>query len=609
MKQIEEPVVSVTPGKDKKMKKRSIKWLILLVVPGVLFACSATQSVSRQGNNKAVEAEVDAKEFQLEEKKQMEFEYLFVEALKEKALGNHQQAIQLLSGCLEIDPNSSAAMYELAGIHAGNNDFTSALLLLEKAISLNPGNKWYNLLLAQVYQQTRRFDEAAGIYDRLLEQEPENLEYMYMKAVLLSNAGKPDDALEAYNQLEKKAGMNEQISVAKQQLLVEMGEVDKAFQEIEKLIESNPQEPKYYGLMADLYQSQGDSVRALRYYKKIQEIDPDNGFVYFSLANHYLQNGNIEQSFEETKKGFRSREVDVQTKIQLYMMLTSNPASSGITPGQEEELTEILQEVHPEEYLVYTVRAENLLKKGLTEEAREEILRALQLEKNDYLLWERLLFIDNDLQDWQGLREHSREAMELFPNQPQVYFLNAIACVQLEKYEETIDLVDEGMLYVVENKAMEGQFLMLKGEALYKQGKMDEAFKVFDESVELDPNNHIALNNYAYYLSLAGKNLDQAERMSGKVIERFPDNITYLDTYAWVLFKKGEYKLARFYMESALKNGGDENPTLLEHFGDILFKLGDSAEAVKYWKKAWDLGEGSEVLKRKIAEQNYLEEE
>lgn len=587
---------------------RLTKGLLLLLLSGLLFACSGPKTVVQQEQAVPDEVAVDEDELRMEEQKQMEFEYLFVEAMKEKALGNNQRAIQLLSGCLEIDPNSSAAMYELATIHAGNNDFTSASLLLEKAVGLNPENKWYNLLLAQIYQQTRRFSQAAELYGQLAKKEPENLEYLFMEAVMLSNGGLVDEAVDAYNRLEEKVGVNEQISVAKQQLYVQDGQVDKAFGEIAKLIESNPLEPKYYGLMADLHQSQGDSVRALEYYRKIQEVDPENGFVHFSLANYYLQNGDLSRSFEETKEGFRSDEVDLHTKLQLYMMLTSNPEKSGIKPEQEEQLIDILSEVHPDDYLVYTVRAESLLKKDRAEEARTELLNALAIENNDYVLWERVLFIDNDLQDWNGLFEHSLQAMELFPNQPQVYFLNAIACVQLENYEEAITMVEEGLLYVVENKGLEGQFLMLKGEALYKLGKTDEAFGIFDQSVDLDPNNHIALNNYAYYLSLAEKNLDKAEQMSGKVIERFPDNATYLDTYAWVLFKKGEYKLARFYMESALKNGGDNNPTLLEHFGDILFKLQETDEAVMYWQKARDAGEDSKLLERKIRERNYFDE-
>jgi len=587
-----------------------IKWMLMFLLPGFIFSCSGTKSVVKNSEENAEnqEVELNEKELPLDEQKQMQFDYMFVEALKEKSLGNAQQAIQLLSGCLEMNPNSSAAMYELAAIHAENNDFTSASLLLEKAIQLNPDNKWYSLLLAQIYQQTQRFNDAAVIYDKLLQQEPENLEFLYMKAALLSNANKIQESIDAYNKLEEKVGVNEQISVSKQQLYIENDEVEKAFGEIEKLIESNPGDPKYYGLMADLFQSQGDSVNALKYYRKIQEIDPENGFVHFSLANYYLQNGEIEKSFEETKMGFRSQDVDLQTKLQLYMMLTANPAQSGIQPEQENELIDILLESHPNEHIVYTVRAESLLKSGKLEEARTELLKALKIEKNDYILWERVLFIDNDLQDWQGLYEHSTEAMDLFPNQPQIYFLNAVACIQLEKYDETVTISDEGLMYVLENKRMEGQFLMLKGEALYKTGKMEEAFQLFDKSIELDPDNHIALNNYAYYLSLAGENLSKAEQMSGKVIERFPDNSTYLDTYAWVLFKKGEYKLAKFYMESAIKNGGEENGTLLEHYGDILFKLEQTEEAIQYWQKAKDFGEVSELLDKKIEERNYFDE-
>jgi tetratricopeptide (TPR) repeat protein len=592
------------------MNKTIIKWMLMFLLPGFIFACSGTKGISQNSieNTENQEVEINEKELPIDEQKQMQFDYMFVEALKEKSLGNPQQAIQLLSGCLEMDPNSSAAMYELATIHAENNDFTSASLLLEKAIQLNPENKWYHLLLAQIYQQTQRFNDAAVIYDELLQQEPENLEFLYMKAALLSNANKIQEAIDAYNRLEEKVGVNEQISVSKQQLYIENGEVEKAFGEIEKLIESNPGDPKYYGLMADLFQSQGDSVNALKYYRKIQEIDPENGFVHFSLANYYLQNGEMEKSFEETKMGFRSQDVDLHTKLQLYMMLTANPVQSGIQPEQENELIDILLESHPNEHIVYTVRAESLLKSGKLAEARTELLKALDIEKNDYILWERVLFIDNDLQDWQGLYKHSTGAMDLFPNQPQVYFLNAVACLQLEKYDETLTVSDEGLMYVLDNKRMEGQFLMLKGEALYKSGKMKDAFKMFDKSVELDPDNHIALNNYAYYLSLAGENLSKAEQMSGKVIERFPDNATYLDTYAWVLFKKGEFKLAKFYMESALKYGGEDNGTLLEHYGDILFKLEQTDEAIKYWQKAKDMGEVSEVLNKKINERNYFDE-
>ncbi|MFW6275026.1 MAG: tetratricopeptide repeat protein [bacterium] len=587
--------------------KNNIKWFWSVFLLVFIISCTGIENVAQEQTDEKLEKTVE-QEVKLDDRKQKEFEFLFVEALKQKMFGNSQEAIQLLSNCLEIDPRSSAAMYELASIHAANNDYTSASLLLEKAISINSGNKWYKLLLAKIYQQSNRPAEAAEIYDQLLQKDPDNLEYLYMKAVLLAGARENEEAIQVYNTLEEKVGINEQISVAKQQLYVDEGKTDKAFEEIEKLIDTNPDEPKYYGLLADLYQNEGDSVNALKYYRKIQEIDPDNGFVHFSLANYYLQQDKFEKSFEETKKGFRSEAIDIQSKLQLYIMLTDNPGQTKIESEQQETLIDILLEQYPNEFLVHTVYAENLLKKGKLKEARAELMKALDIQKDDYMLWERVLFIDNDLQDWQALYDHSTEAIGLFPNQPQVYFLNAVACVQLEKYEETISVSEEGLDFVIDNPQLEGQFLMLKGEALYKQDNVQDAFEYFDKAVELDKENHIAMNNYAYYLSLFGENLDKAERMSGKVIERFPNNPTYLDTHAWVLFRKGDFSLAKFYMVSALNNGGDENATLLEHYGDILYKLGKTEEALEYWQKAKENGGAGEVLDRKIKERKYLEE-
>jgi len=587
------------------MKKLLIKGFGVAAFAFAVSSCSGPKQVTEQ---EVAEAAVVGPTTELVEQKQREFEYIFVEALKQKMFGNAQKAIQLLSSCLEIDPNSSAAMFELANIHAVNNDFTSASLLLEKAISLNPDNKWYKLLLAQIYQQTNKFSEAADIYSGLLNKEPENLEYIYMKAALLASAQRYDEAISAYNQMEKETGINEQISVAKQQIFVQSGEVDKAFEEINRLIENNPEESKYYGLLADLYQSQGDKENALKNYQKILELDPESGFVHFSLANYYLEDDNLEKSFQETKLGFASESVDIQTKLQLYWMLTSNPQQSKLTTSQQEELIEILLENHPDDAMVHTVYAEILIKENKLKEARTELLKALEIDSNDYPVWERTLLIDNDLQDWDGLYKHTKKVMELFPNQTQGYFFNAIACVQLEKFEETIEVSDEGLDYVIENPQLKANFLMLKGEAVYKLNNKTEAFKIFDEAVKIDPENYLTLNNYAYYLSVDGTNLDKAERMSGKVVERFPDNPTYLDTHAWVLFKKGEYTLAKFYMESAINKEGEENATLLEHFGDILFKVGKEKEAVEYWEKAKNKGGNSEVLEQKIKEKKYIEE-
>ena len=89
------------------MKRGIIKRLVFVLILPVLYtACSGTKNVVRVEPDQE-----ETKVTEIEEQKQKEFEFLFVEAIKEKVLGNTQKAVQNLAGCLEINPRSSAALY------------------------------------------------------------------------------------------------------------------------------------------------------------------------------------------------------------------------------------------------------------------------------------------------------------------------------------------------------------------------------------------------------------------------------------------------------------------------------------------------------------------
>ncbi len=577
------------------------KLWIFIIGAGIMASCAGPAKTVKS------EAPENSPVAAVSEEKKKEFEYLFIEALKQKMIGNPQKAVSLLSACLEIDRNSSAAMFELANLHIINNDLTSASLLLEKAIQINSENKWYKLLLAKIYQQSGKNSESALLFDQLSKMEPDTEEFLYMEAMELGKAKKYDDAIRTLNELEKKTGINDQVSMTKQEIYLQAGKVKEAFAEIQKLISSSPADPRYYGLLADLYKDQGDKDNAMKNYRKILELDPTNGFVNFSLADFYLAEGDTIQAFAYTKKGFESDGVDLDTKLQLYLLHTGEQAAIPLKPEQNEELIQILVDDYPDDFRIFSIYAEYLIRNKRNGEAREQLLKVIENGVNDFAIWEQVLYLDNDLQDWPSLYKHGQSALELYPNQAQFYFFQAIAALQIEKFGDAIRLADEGLNYVVDNNLLKGQFIFLKGEAKYKQDKLNEAFALFDEAIEMDPENFIAMNNYAYYLSLAERDLEKAERMSGRVIERYPDNATYLDTYAWVLFKKKNYSLARFYMETALTHSEAENPTLIEHYGDILIMLGNVEEALKNWNRALDLGSVSETLKQKISEKKYIE--
>jgi tetratricopeptide (TPR) repeat protein len=359
--------------------------------------------------------------------------------------------------------------------------------------------------------------------------------------------------------------------------------------------------------MADYYLSEKDEANALKNYLKVLEIDPDNGFVLFSLTSFYQQKDDKEKAWEYARKAFMHKSIEIETKIQYYLMMTADQEDPFFTEAQVTELVDNLVKTNSDDYRVYTVYAEYLIRKGQLAEAREQLRKVLETQKDNYLIWERMIMISNDLLDFNSIYTDAGNAIELFPSQPVLYALKAVACLQLDKYEEAIGILKEGETYLLDNKPLRIQFDLYKAEANYKLDRVEEAFKAFDAVISLDPENWLAMNNYAYYLSLRNENLEKAEQLSGKAVKANPVNPTYLDTYAWVLFMRKEYTLAKFYMETAIKNGGDKNGVIVEHYGDILFMLGEKEKAMEQWKNALDKGEVSEFLSEKIKQGRYID--
>jgi tetratricopeptide (TPR) repeat protein len=581
------------------MKIRYISILLLFLFVGC--------STSKQSINPTVKEQTKLSE--LPEDKKIEFEYLYIEGLKQKMIGNTEAAIQYFNNCIDINPNSAATMYELANIYNSKGELISAKLLLEKAIQINSENKWYKLLLAQIYQNSNQFSKASDVYEELIKNDPDNIDYHYVNALLLSSAERYNEAIKAYNELEKQLGFNEQIALARQHIYRSAGKNKEAYAEIENIIKKNPEIPEYYGIMADMYKEDGNMEKALEYYNKVLEIDPENSFVNFSLVTFYLKNNDMDMAYQHAKMGFSNTNAEIDTKIQLYLMLSSTPEENRMTDPQLEDLIKLIIEAHPTDSRSYSIQADFLFKNGRQEEARDYMLKALEITPNTYPLWEQLIITDNQIGDYESMLVHSTKTIELFPTQALPYVLNAVSLIQLKKYQQAIESLEKGQIYTSDNEQLEAQFELYKAEAYYNLNQREEAFKAFEKVIEIEPDNFMAMNNYAYYLTIRGEKLERAELLSGRVIQANPDNATYLDTHAWVLFKKKEYRLAKFYMDTALKNGGDTNAVVVEHYGDILYMLNDVEGALNYWQKSLDLENTSTTLPQKISQKKYIEEE
>ena len=151
------------------------------------------------------------------------------------------------------------------------------------------------------------------------------------------------------------------------------------------------------------------------------------------------------------------------------------------------------------------------------------------------------------------------------------------------------------------DNATRSQLLASIGDIHYMENNADSAFVYYREAVALDPENLLALNNFAYYLAEKDQDLDLAERYSSICVRANPENDTAIDTYAWIFYKKKDYVKAKEWIDQALDIEGDSpQADVLNHAGDIYYMNQQPAKAVEFWEKALKLDAGNQELKAKI---------
>lgn len=555
----------------------------------------------------AVHAQKKEKKDELSYKDKLKFERLYIDANKAKLLEDYDQSIKLFEACLKIDPNTAAAYYELGNLYMQFNETERAIENSAKAIEIDPDNYYYRLLYAEILKNTQQFEDAEKEYRAILKLFPSKVN-IYVEIALLNVFNKEyQKAIEVYDDLEEQIGPNVEIKLKKQYLYIQLGEIEKAADEIQALIDLEPDNVDYYLLLAEVYYVNGVDDKALKTYKKAADLFPENSRVHLSMAEYYRGLGQFEKSLGHLKIAFADPSLDVDSKVKTILGFFDLADREPAYRDDIFDLGQILSKAHPNNARVMTINGDIAMSMNNKKLARKYFMQAVQIEKDRYPIWYQLLELEAELDIFDSLEMHSEEAVELFPNQPVCYYFLGYSRGRLKKYKESAEAYESGLNLIIDNPPLKNQFYLSMADAYNEIGEYAKSDAAFEEALKIDSNNTIVLNNYSYYLSVRGEQLERALKMSAKSNKLSPNQATYLDTYAWIFYKLKRYDEAKTWMEKALNNGGDNSGVILEHMGDILYQLNEEEKAVDYWKKAKEVGETSEFIDKKIGDRKLYE--
>lgn len=577
--------------------KRIIQIARPLILCSILLF-SAGEVCSQKGKKKRT---------QLSEAERVVFIGDFMAGQKQKMIDNPEKAIKYFQKALKTDPSSAAVKYEIARIYFEDQKLDDCKDLMLQAVKSEPTSEWYNSLLAQTFTAQNKMSEALKIYEKILKDHPEKKEYLFELANINLYLRNYKEALSNFDEIEKNFGQNEEIAREKLSLYDQLGMKKEAIEMLENMANNEPGNPFYAAMLAEYYQRNGQGEKGLKRFHDLLEKDPTNGMAHLSIYEYHLNSGDKQKASAHLKKAMESSELNIDIKMNILLnYFTITEIDKSLLP-EAMELVDILLERHPDEAKSHAISGDFLMREGRIEEAKTEFLKAVILAPDRAAIWSQILAIDFEQGEFAEMVKHTEECLELFPTNPEFYYFNGLALNRLSNFDKAIPVLLSGKELVFDDPVLKTDFLTLLGESYNYNKDHKNSDKSFEQALNIQSENALILNNYSYYLSLRGDKLDRAREMIEKALNIVPGNPSYLDTYAWVLFKSGEYTEAEAQIKMAIAKGGSSSGAVLEHYGDILFKLGEESEAIEQWKIALSLGDTSEVLEKKLKDEQYYD--
>ncbi len=534
---------------------------------------------------------------------QVETEKIFIDASREKVLGNYENAAYLFKEVLKRDKNNHAAAYELARLYDVLDNVDKAMASIKMAINGDPQNPWYQMFLADILDRKGKYKDGAKIFEKLVSEAPYN-EYYYIKwAFLLMKAKKPEKSIEVYSMLEERIGISEEISRKKQALYLGIGQPDKAIETYQMLIKSDPHNIEYYHLLASLYRQLEDQDNAAKTYERILEIDPNDAKASIALADRQKVEGDDVSYLNSLQPVFSKPDVDIDLKIKEILPYIRQVVDTPNEPVMNAtlQLATILEEQHPKEAKAYSVSGDLLYYSGRKRQALKKYLKARSLNNTIYSIYDQIMYINLETNSYDTLLTISNEAIDLFPNQAGAYYFNGVALDFQQKNQAAISSYQQALLMARKNPRLQFDLYARLGGVYHRMGKHTLSDTNMDKALQLNPKDFNLLNNYSFYLAERGVQLEKAKKMSALANELRPNQSQFQDTYGWILYQMKEYESAREWLIKAIDNGGNSNPGILEHYGDILFQIGKTEAAIVEWQKALEQKGGKdEGLQEKI---------
>lgn len=580
--------------------------LLLLVISAITAAALVTMAADDAARRKA--------------------RYYYHEGSVQQALGNEPAAYEYYKKAYQADPGfeEAALAYGTRRLMVGTDTLQSpaelhrSLDMMRSYVDRYPDDIYESLYYGYVAGQLDTLPEAERVLERSIAIAPDMTSILLELSEAYARGNKLDKAVESISRYESSEGMNPQLTLRKVSYLLTAKDTAGAVAAVTRLVESAPSESSFTLLKGNVFDYIGLRDSALAYYRKAEELAPESSGPKLALAGYYKSIGDSTAYDAKIYDVLLTEDLDAAQKTELLANYLQNLINDKSETKRGDYLFEVLARQYPHDPQLNALAARYSAAKQDFKEAEEQISYALDMDPTNITYWGQLMTYQAvDRRPKEAMATYRRALKHITPDDNLRYYYANVA--QQDSDFDTAAGVYIDMIREIDPKISVDSTVTLRdvrpdikldqldqlsvlftslADTWHTAGRKADSYRSYDNAITLNPNNVLAKNNYAYFMALAGDDLDKALSLSeGTVTGENASNPTYLDTYAWINFLKGNLDTAADFQKraiDALDPDDFQTPELYDHYGDILEKRGDIVEAAEAWRKSLEVAEKNE---------------
>ncbi len=568
--------------------------VILLLVLG----CSSSKNASGPDNQESTTSRTI---IQYTEQELAEARETYIRGIAAFEMQEYNKALDLLTMAYIKLPDHAGVNFAMADAYMYVADFVNAAYYGSRAVNLDPRNVHYHLKLAEIYIRDGKNTLAIDALENARNYFPNATEILFLLAATYSEQARFVESNAMYDRILSLAGPDIQIYYQKFRNYNMMEDLDSSIKTLEIIYKLDTSNMSALQTLGSLYLENNLPDEALRVYEEALEANPRSPEIKMSLIDFYMRKGDLEKGaellFEVVQDPLVNNSVKAELIQFLFAVFSQNRDNEGFA-DQAAAVIEYYAEGNPEDPGAQALAAEFFMLTDDTEMALLKLQETVRLMPENDAAWRQLLQMLYTQSEFDQLIEISEEAEKWVPEDAFIRFFVGNAYSITKDYEKAILWLKKAAEAPSRSNFRSIIFGSL-GDTYQSADNWDEAQKAYAESIRLNEDNAVALNNYAYYLSVRNERIEDAYEMSKRSLEHEPTNPSFLDTLGWIYFKKGNYNKAYEYVKASIENGST-SATVFEHMGDIYEKLGDSENAREWWTRSFETDPERIYLLKKI---------